>query len=186
MKGTKCVSFLVIPDISQSGLIIAWELLKKWGILNSSYPYPKDCQDHQVNTISSSSDNQRVCTITGEMVKQVENRVAREQAAGRPRKPPSTSEPDKDDPEYEAKLNKLMQDLREYTIASFPSCFTDRFSSDMFVNTDPVRIKVMPDAVPVNRLTCRPVRKKLEIQASEQIKELLEAGIIEEATDPTP
>ena len=56
----------------------------------------------------------------------------------------------------------------------------------MFVKTEPVRIKVMPDAVPVNRLTCWPVRKKLEVQASEQIKELLEAGIIEEATDPTP
>merc|ERR1711951_247942 len=79
-----------------------------------------------------------------------------------------------------------MYDLREYTIASYPSCFTDRFSSDMFVSSSSVRIKVLPDAVPVNRLTCRPVRKKLEIQASEQIKELLEAGIIKEATEPTP
>ena len=55
----------------------------------------------------------------------------------------------------------------------------------MFVKTDPVRIKVMPDAVPLNRLTCRPVRKKLEREASEQIRELLEAGIIEEATEPS-
>ena len=120
------------------------------------------------------------------MVKQVEDRVEREQAAGKPNEPPSTIEPDKDDPEYESKLNKMMQDLREYTIAKFPSCFTDRFTSDMFVKMEPVRIEVMPDAVPVNRLTCRPVRKKLEVQASEQIKELLEAGVIEEATDPIP
>ena len=109
-KGNKCVSFLVSPDISQSGIIIAWELLKKRGILNSSYPYPKDSQDHQVNIISSSSKDQTVCTITGDMVKQVEDRVAREQASGRPKKPPSTSEPD---PEYEAKMSKLMHDLCE-------------------------------------------------------------------------
>ena len=76
--------------------------MKKWGILNSSYPYPNDGHDHQVNIISSSSEDQTVCTITGDMVKQVEDRVAREQASGRPKKHPSTSKPDKDDLEYEA------------------------------------------------------------------------------------
>ena len=58
----------------------------------------------------------------------------------------------------------------------------------IYIDTSPVQINVSPEAeaVPVNRLTCRPIHKNLEVPASEQIKELLYAGINQEANEPSP
>ena len=76
------------------------------------------------------------------------------------------------DPEYDSKITKTMERMREWTINAFLSVFPNKFSTGMKSKSYQVNIRVDPNTVLINRLTFRPVRRKLELADSDQIKEL--------------